>query len=222
MQIQEHIRPDGENAPKHRRNPEHHRRKLIEATLNSIAEDGISDTTISKIIERAGLSRGMVHLHFQGKDNLIVAAAESFSKEYYAEMDRLIVGTEDNPAALISALISADLGPTILNERSAVIWHAFRIAVRSNPKIGKFSDTRDKRLRHMIRTAFRELLAREDFHDANVIANEITLGTLALLEGMWTDYLAHPNDFSRKTATRIAFRFLNGIMPGHFEKAPVG
>ena len=73
-----------------KRNPEASRRALIEATLDTIAEDGITDTSVSSIIERAGLSRGMIHLHFGGKDNLLTEAARFFSEEYYAEMDRML------------------------------------------------------------------------------------------------------------------------------------
>ena len=48
----------GEDAPRPaRRNPEASRRALIEATLDCIAEDGIAETSVSRIIERAGLLR---------------------------------------------------------------------------------------------------------------------------------------------------------------------
>lgn len=43
------------------------RRKLIEATIDSIAERGLVDTTVSAVVERAGLSRGMVNLQFESK-----------------------------------------------------------------------------------------------------------------------------------------------------------
>ena len=58
------------------------RQRLIEATLDCIAEIGLVETSVSEIIARAGLSRGMIHLHFGGKDNLVIAAAKSvFRKE---------------------------------------------------------------------------------------------------------------------------------------------
>ena len=40
------------------------RQQLIEATLDSLAENGISGTTMAAVTGRAGLSMGIVSLHF--------------------------------------------------------------------------------------------------------------------------------------------------------------
>ncbi|SPH24258.1 HTH-type transcriptional regulator BetI [Defluviimonas aquaemixtae] len=205
-----------EKSPKAVRHPERNRQVLIAAALDSIAEHGITDTTVSRIIERAGLSRGMIHLHFGGKDNLLVAAAEAFSREYYDEMERQLAGKEGDPAALIMAVVRADLSEEILNGRSAAIWHAFRGRANAHEGIARYSDTRDRRLRGMIREAFVALAEANGITDGVTVARETTYGTLALLEGMWTDYLSHPKAFSRKDAERIIARFLAGIFPRHF------
>lgn len=198
------------------RDPERKRQLLLEATLDSVAEVGIAETTVSAIIQRAGLSRGMIHLHFGGKDKLLTAAAAAFSEEYYTEMDRQLARSSTDPVMVILAVIHADLSPEILNERSVALWHGFRGSARNNPEIARYSNTRDQRLRRMVCDAFDALLPEAATGEDNAIANEVTLGTLALLEGMWADYMTHPNAFSRETAVRIIVRFLNGIIPGRF------
>lgn len=198
------------------RDPKRNRQLLLKATLDSVAEVGIAETTVSEIINRAGLSRGMIHLHFGGKGSLLAAAAASFSDEYYTEMDRQLARTSGNPAEVILALVYADLSPEILNERSVAIWHGLRGEARNNPEIARYSNTRDKRLRGMVYDAFDALLIEELHNEGSTIANEVTLGMLALLEGMWADYMTHPNAFCRETAARIIVRFLNGIIPGSF------
>jgi TetR/AcrR family transcriptional repressor of bet genes len=199
------------------RDPKRNRQVLLKATLDSVAEVGIAETTVSAIIHRAGLSRGMIHLHFGGKDGLLTAAAAAFSDEYYVEMDRQLARTSGNPVEVILAIVRADLSPEILNERSVAIWHGLRGAARNNPEIARYSNTRDKRLRSMVCDAFAALLREAPTREYSTIANEVTLGTLALLEGMWADYMTHPNAFSRETAARIIMRFLNGIIPGSFK-----
>ncbi len=199
------------------RDPRRNRQLLLKAALDSVAEVGIAETTVSAIIQRAGLSRGMIHLHFGGKDSLLAAAAAAFSDEYYTEMDRQLARARGEPVEIILAVVRADLSPEILNERSVAIWHGFRGAARNNPEIARYSNTRDKRLRSMVHDAFDALLSEHSPTRDNTIANEVTLGTLALLEGMWADYMTHPNAFSRQTARRIITRFLNGIIPGSFE-----
>ncbi|MAC80470.1 MAG: transcriptional regulator [Rhodobacteraceae bacterium] len=205
----------GESSQTHSRDPKRNRRLLVQATLDSVAEDGITDTTVSAIIKRAGLSRGMIHLHFGGKDGLLVAAAEAFSDCYFEEMQRQLARAGDTPEAVITAVIRADLSPEIMNERAVAIWHGFRGESRTNTAIARYSDTRDMRLRETIFRAFLALLDG-DSHTAN----EVTLGTLAMMEGMWTDYLTHPDRFSRDTAVRIIMRFLGGVVPGHFRIDP--
>ncbi len=205
--------PSGKSGPSSGRDPERSRRLLIEATLESIARKGISETTVSRIIEHAGVSRGMIHLHFGGKDKLLEEAARTFCEAYYIEMDRQLAGVSDGPTETIMAIVRADLSEELLNERSVAIWHAFRGVARLNPAIAHYSDTRDARLRGMICDAFHALLESEG--DAGV-ADDITMGTLALLEGMWTDFLTHPDAFSRQAAVRIVSRFLEAMFPGRF------
>lgn len=207
---------DAPPAGSHSRDPKRNRKLLVDATLDSVAEAGISETTVSAIIKRAGLSRGMIHLHFGGKDALLEAAAEAFSDEYYDQMDLQLSRVSDDPIDVIMAVVQADLSAETLNERSVAIWHEFRGEARNNPAIARYSDTRDKRLRNLIYCAFDSVIKQEDPDDDANIANEATLGTLALLEGMWVDYMTHPDNFDRENAVGIVRRFLNGILPGAF------
>ena len=195
------------------RHPERNRKLLIDATLDSIAGHGIAETTVSRITEKAGLSRGMIHLHFGSKESLLAAAAEAYSGEYYAELDRGVGGKCEDPVALIRAIIEADLGEGSLNTRSCRILHAFRGEAATNPGIARFSSTRDQRLRTMLHESFSRLAGSSA---DPALASDATLGTLALLEGMWADFLAHEDNFDRAIASRIVFRFLSALFPKHF------
>lgn len=196
---------------------ERNRLALIEATLESIAEKGIAETSVSEIIARAGLSRGMIHLHFGGKDNLLQAAVAHSSDEYYGNLERLAAATERRPQDRIAAIVLSDLSEAVLNRANVSIWYAFRGEARNRASIAEYSDTRDARLRNMAMNAFLQIARAEGVADASVVARDATHGTLALLEGMWTDYLLHPNSFNRDEAARIVFRFLAALFPRHFD-----
>ena len=131
---------DPGKAPKKRlpeRDPERSKLLLIEATLDALAENGISEATVSKIIARAGVSRGMIHLHFGSKDALIGAAAKLFSERYYDEMERQLTDAANGPTATVLAVVRADLGPQLMNKKSVAIWHALRGEAHRNATIGK-------------------------------------------------------------------------------------
>ena len=203
-----------------KRDPESSKRRLIEATLDTIAEIGITDTTVSKIIERADLSRGMIHLHFGGKSQLLTAAAKSFSEVYFSELDRFIRDADDDPESVIIAVVKADLSDALMNERSTRIWHAFRGFASSDASVAVYSSTRDKRLRALIHSAFEKIASDYGEEENSDLARDATFGLLVLLEGMWVDYLTNANAFSRNVAISIFRRFIAGLFPHHFQERP--
>lgn len=199
-----------------KRDPEANKQLLIEATLDTIADIGVTDTSVSRICERSGLSRGMIHLHFGGKDNLLTAAARHFSAQYYAEMDRMTdLGSDASPEDRVMAVIEADLSEALLNPRSTKIWHAFRGIASSHPGIARYSSTQDHKLVETLRLAFKEI-TQENGCDPN-LADDATSGTLALLEGMWVNYLTDMQGFSRRRSVDLIRRFLCGLFPGRFK-----
>ena len=199
-----------------RRDPERHHDALIAVTLDLIAEIGIPDTTVSRIIERAGLSRGMIHLHFGGKDQLLIAAAKAFADSYTAEMQAELAEAAPSPADTVLAVIRAELGEALMNERAARIWHAFRGIANPSPEIAHQCGTRDGLAREKLAQAFAKLAETTTTDQPEQLARDATFGTLALLEGMYVDFLSNTRAFSRPDAERIIRRFLAGLFPGQF------
>src|SRR5688572_32423459 len=60
------------------------RLQLIEATIDSLAKRGYSETTMADVADGAGLSRGIVNFHFESKEKLLVATLQHMSEEYAA------------------------------------------------------------------------------------------------------------------------------------------
>ena len=206
-----------DSAERKRRDPDASRMALIEATLDSIAEDGLTETTVSNIIARAGLSRGMVHLHFGSKDKLLGEAAQVFSARYYAAMDRMLGPDPMSPEARVMTIVAADLSPVLLNRRDASIWHAFRGAASSQPQIARYSSIQDDRLVAELRQALEALCPAGP--EASQLAGDATYGTLCLLEGMWVHYMTDPARFSRTDSFLLVRRLLAGLFPGRFTGA---
>lgn len=198
---------------------EQNRLALIESALDSVAEKGISETSVSEIIQRANLSRGMIHLHFGGKDNLIREAVRHSSEQYYDGLESLIKTAGNTGQERIEMIVRGDLSAEVLNHRSVSIWYAFRGEARNRETFAAYSDTRDARLRNMVHNAFLRIAKETKTDDPSLVARDATHGTLAMLEGMWTDYLLHPDSFDRNEALRIVFRFLSAMFPLHFHIA---
>ena len=72
-------------APKEER-----QQQLIEATIRSVARNGLSDTTMATVSREAGLSQGIINLHFQSKDRLLVETLRFLSEQYRAAWERAV------------------------------------------------------------------------------------------------------------------------------------
>ena len=57
------------------------RQQLIEATIDSLARRGYSETTMADVADGAGLSRGIVNFHFESKEKLLVATLQYMADE---------------------------------------------------------------------------------------------------------------------------------------------
>lgn len=73
------------------------RERLIEATLDCIAEEGYASTTVSRIIERAQTSRGAFLHHFPNKSLLIEAATLQLAKNLYRLLGEAVATVGDSP-----------------------------------------------------------------------------------------------------------------------------
>ena len=60
--------------------------RLLEATVDSLAESGWARTTVATVAGRAGVSRGAAQHHFPTRDDLVTAAIEHMSEARLAEI----------------------------------------------------------------------------------------------------------------------------------------
>ena len=69
------------------------REAILQAARVEFAKSGFHGTTMRDIAQRAGVSQGLLHHHFQGKDGLWSAVGEQASAEFLAYVSN-IVGRE--------------------------------------------------------------------------------------------------------------------------------
>ena len=73
---------------------EFRQQQLIEATLDCIDKLGISQTTLARIAERAGLSQGNVVFHFQSKEALLDQTLRFLDEEYLSNWQTALAAAE--------------------------------------------------------------------------------------------------------------------------------
>ena len=205
-----------EAAPRKARDltKERHRLALIEATADAIVEHGLPNVSVSRILERAGLSRGMVNLHFQSKANLLVEVVRHYSDDYVAHWQAAMAAAGPRPEDRLRALVAADFDPSVLNRRMMAVWMAFRGEAQVSPAYMPFIDSRDARLKAAFTGICAEL--RDEGPYPSVDPDLAATGFMAVLEGFWNDFHLYPDRFDRDAARAVVMHMARGFFPRHF------
>ncbi len=209
----------GDTRKKRKVDKDLHREVLLEAAANVILRHGVSGATISRIQEESGLSRGMINLHFQSKDNLIRELAKHMTREYNAAWQGFtsqapeVVCTPDDAAARLQALFETDFSEAVLNKRSARLTFAFRAEPDLQAVGSGYIETRGTDLHDHVRSCCKVLC---EACGTQGDPEKVTMAIMSLLEGLWTDFHAHPDEFSRENAVDVCRTTARAFFPGYF------
>ncbi len=83
------------------------RQRLVDAVLESLQSHGYAGTTISRIIDIAGVSRGAPLHHFATKAELIEAAAQQLVRRIYKEFNQAIQQLKPSENTLEDFILTA-------------------------------------------------------------------------------------------------------------------
>ncbi|MHB1783510.1 MAG: TetR/AcrR family transcriptional regulator [Acidimicrobiales bacterium] len=78
--------------------------RLLDAASELFYEEGFTPTTIDKIIQRSGVSKPTLYVHFSSKDALLVAALEHRHEERVAALDAWVRAASSDPAEQLLAV----------------------------------------------------------------------------------------------------------------------
>jgi AcrR family transcriptional regulator len=85
------------------------RAKLLAATRDLVARNGVEATTVAAIAEHADVGFGTFYLHFPSKDDAIVAVAGAVVADTGAALDRLTAALDD-PAEVVAVSVRHVVG----------------------------------------------------------------------------------------------------------------
>lgn len=192
---------------------EERRSQLIKATIRTIAKHGLSDTTMAVVAGEAKLSQGIINLHFQSKERLLVETLRYVVDEYRAAWEKALVNAGPTPAEKLIALIDVDFSPRVCDRNKLAVWFAFWGESKARPTYRKLCAERDEQYDQMLTQLCSDLVedGRYKNRDAETIAN----GLSAMTEGLWLDMLLTPTSMSREQARLVCIAFLASVFPKH-------
>ena len=188
--------------------------QLIRATLKSIAKRGIADTTLGDVSREAGLSAGIINLHFESKDKLFVETLRYLADDYKSAWERALERAGPGAAERLSALMKLDFAPSVCDRKKLAVWFAFWGEARSRPTYRKLCRERDAEYEAVLVSLCERTVAEGGY--ADVDAAYVARALTAISNGLWLDLLITPEQLDRETALKTCLSFLASVFPNHF------
>ena len=194
--------------------------QLVRATIRSVAAHGLSDTTMATVASTAGLSQGIINLHFRSKQRLLVATLRHLADEYRAGWEQAVAKAGADPADRLAARVAADFAPLVCHRDKLAVWFAFWGESKSRPTYRRICAERDRADREAIVTLCRALIRQGGYSgiDADTVAATLS----AMTAGLWLDLLTRPRTIDRGQANAICTAYLAATFTRHFPRPEPG
>ena len=190
------------------------RQQLILATINSIAKRGFADTTLSHVSKQAGLSQGIVNLHFNNKETLLVETLRYLRDDYRQAWEAALEAAGKSPAERVAALIDVDFTPSLCDRRKLAVWFAFQGEAKSRPTYRQICEENDALYADMFSGILQELIDEGNYEDVD--ASVMTQMLTSLCEGLWLSLLVSPGHMSPEEGLQVMHTVLAKFFPNHF------
>jgi TetR/AcrR family transcriptional repressor of bet genes len=189
---------------------EFRKRQLIEATMDCIDKLGLSQTTLAKIAERAGISQGNVVFHFRSKEELLEQTLRHLSDEYRTNWLAALSDAGPDAFAQLRAMVESSFTPKICNRRKISVWFAFWGESRSRPNYMRVCGNNDAAFSDQIKILCEVIEAQST---ARLPASTAVLSIEGMIDGLWQNFLIGPPGFKRIHAIQAVFDLLDTIYP---------
>ena len=148
------------------------RAALVKATIAEIGEAGTLDVTVSQIAKRAGMSSGLAHHYFGGKDQIFLAAMRHTLALYAAEV-RGALSMACTPQDRIGAIVRASFSHSHFQRDVIAAWLNFYVLAQSSQQARHLLGIYQRRLQSNLIFALRPLVGSRSVDVAEQLAGMI-------------------------------------------------
>ena len=175
---------------------------------------GLGSLTLADVAREAGLSQGIINLHFNSKDNLLGETLRFLIEEYDAQFMQAIEKSQGGPAETLLALMEMDLKPAICDRKKLAVWFAFWGEVKAVPTYQKICAAFDDKFSSILVDLCERIVAEGNYPDvdARMVADALS----SLTDGLWLSLLVNPKAFDRDAALSCVRSYLRVMFPDHY------
>ena len=165
------------------------RQQLIDATLQSIAEQGLQSTTINSISKNAGMSSGIISHYFGGKQGLIEASVRYLLNSL---KHNLLQRTDGGctPQERLMYIVEANFAVVQQKRDTTRTWLSFWAQSMHDPQLHRLQRVNSRRLQSNLACSFARLLPIEQAREAAQLS-------AAMIDGIWLRAVLNKADQSQ-------------------------
>lgn len=189
------------------------KQQLIEATLEVISEKGLSGTTTSQVTGRAGLSAGIISLHFETKDNLLKATLGHLASELAERWQDVNADETLTSAQKLWGIMSASFAPEICTDAKVRVWFAYFGEAQYRGIYREIVEAFDTERGEALSALLVELGQSPDEAASTVQIIE------SAADGLWLSMMLYPDWADIKISKTRLWTLLNKYLPDQFPLA---
>jgi TetR/AcrR family transcriptional regulator, transcriptional repressor of bet genes len=181
------------------------RAQLIDATLLTIDQSGLSGTTLASVAQRANISTGIVSHYFGDKDGLLEATMRHILRDLSAATTRRRLSAKAQPRARLRAIVAANFDVSQLSGPVMKTWLAFWSESMHEPALRRLQRVNTRRLYSNLCAEFAKAMPR-------AAARRAASGLAAMIDGLWLRGALSGDPFDTKAALRLANDYIDLLL----------
>ena len=188
-------------------NTDRRRQQIVDGLARVMADRGYAKATIQAIAEAAGLTPGLVHYHFESKQEILLALVERLASVVRARLDT----DNRDPGRQLSSLIDALVGTERGIEGEAVAcWVVIGAEAARQPEVRELYESLIRELVEALTHAFRTAFHKKGRSDDT--ATQAAVAVVAAIEGFFRLAAAAPACVSPGSAAPTVQQIARGFI----------
>lgn len=182
------------------------RRELRRAAVRVMRREGAAGTTLEKVAQEAGASKGIVLHYFRNKQELFQEAMREANAGLREDVVRRLMKAR-TPIERIWAIVEANLGDEVFTTPNGHAWLSLCAEVPREPQLARLQSIIHARMHSNLLSGFRDLVPGSR-------AVHLSLSMSALIDGLWVRLGIGDRTITSEIALSLARNLLEDALPG--------
>lgn len=178
--------------------------KLIDATLESLMEEGVDGCSVRKICARASASTGLINYHFGSLHHLLAAAYQHLASNFLEKAMSTanpVADTKQRTLVFLTEIFQSQVTqPKILRA-----WIVFWSLIDTEPSIKAAQKTTNAAFTQHLEDLF------ADMHKPKLSPRLAAIGLSAMIDGLWLETCLGVDTVSAEECVALCMQWVDSI-----------